>query len=247
MSGHSKFSNIKHRKGQQDAKRSKTFLQLTKQIVNALHQGGADPATNAALKLCLQKARQANMPKANINKIINKFEQHQSTAFLELRFGGFLRGGVAIIVECLTDNRNRTTAQIKNYLHRFNVNLDVGNCERLFVRQRVMRFVLPSGVAADQLEEAILVTNGIENYKHQHVNWTITYQPQFAAQIVSMLKTVGVSDGITTHSTWTARQTVIATAETLTQLQKLLVLLEQDGDVHTVHHNALIPAADNTE
>ena len=110
-----------------------------------------------------------------------------------------------------------------------------------------MRFVLPSGVAADQLEEAILVTNGIENYKHQHVNWTIIYQPQFAAQIVSMLKTVGVSDGITTHSTWTARQTVIATAETLTQLQKLLVLLEQDGDVHTVHHNALISAADNTE
>ena len=113
MSGHSKWANIKHKKGAQDAKRGKIFQKISKEIMIAVKEGGNNPEMNSRLRLSIEKAKSANMPSDNIKRILNKSDKDNSS-WKEITYEGYGPGGVAILVNCLTDNINRTSASVKS-------------------------------------------------------------------------------------------------------------------------------------
>jgi YebC/PmpR family DNA-binding regulatory protein len=118
MAGHSKWANIKHRKGAQDAKRAKMFTRITKEIQVAVKEGGPDPETNPRLRLAVQNARSVNMPKDNINRAIAKAAEVGGESFQEITFEGYGPGGVAVFLECMTDNNNRTVGAVRSIFNK---------------------------------------------------------------------------------------------------------------------------------
>ena len=127
MAGHSKFKNIMHRKGAQDAKRAKIFTRLGKELSVAVKQG-ADPDGNARLRAAIAACRAANMPKDNIDKVLKKAETGDLSDYSEIRYEGFGPEGVSIIVEALTDNKNRTASEVRTVFNKFNGNLGENGC-----------------------------------------------------------------------------------------------------------------------
>ena len=126
MSGHSQFANIKHRKDAQDAKKSKKFIKLIKEINVAVRQKGADPNENSALRLCLDKARKMNMPKSTYEKAM-KIKNNDSANYEDIRYEGYINKKIAVIVDCLTDNKKRTAANVKSYFNSCNGSLSQTN------------------------------------------------------------------------------------------------------------------------
>lgn len=155
MAGHSKFKNIMHRKGAQDAKRAKKFTRLIKELAVAA-RGGTDPDANPRLRTALAAARSANMPKDNIERILKKAEGGDGDNYDEIRYEGYGPGGVALIVEALTDNRNRTASEIRATFSKFGGNLgETGSVSFMF--DRVGQIVYPATAAdADAMFEAAL-------------------------------------------------------------------------------------------
>ena len=127
MAGHSKFKNIMHRKGAQDAKRAKIFTRLGKELSVAVKQG-TDPDGNARLRAAIAACRAANMPKDNIDKVLKKAETGDLSDYSEIRYEGFGPEGVSIIVEALTDNKNRTASEVRTVFNKFNGNLGENGC-----------------------------------------------------------------------------------------------------------------------
>ncbi|HHN72881.1 MAG TPA: YebC/PmpR family DNA-binding transcriptional regulator, partial [Thermopetrobacter sp.] len=123
MAGHSQFKNIMYRKSRQDAARSKIFAKLSREITVAAKLGGPDPASNPRLRLAIQNARAQSMPKDNIQRAINRSTGSDATSYEEIRYEGYGPGGVAIIVEALTDNRNRTASAVRAAFTKFGGNL----------------------------------------------------------------------------------------------------------------------------
>ena len=142
MSGHSKWANIKHRKGRQDAKRGKVFTKLIRAITVAARVGGVDPNSNSTLRLAVDKALAQNMPRDTIDRAISRGAGGAEADNLEERFyEGYGPSGVAILVECLTDNRNRTVSEVRHAFTRFGGNLGTdGSCAYLFEKKGVISF-----------------------------------------------------------------------------------------------------------
>ena len=132
MAGHSKFKNIMHRKGAQDARRAKKFARLTKELQVAV-RGGTDPSSNPRLRSALSACRAVNMPKDNIERVIKKAEDGESSNLEEIRYEGYAPGGVALIVDAVTDNRNRTAAEVRSSFTKFGGNLgETGSVSFMF-------------------------------------------------------------------------------------------------------------------
>ena len=155
MAGHSKFKNIMHRKGAQDAKRAKKFTRLIKELAVAA-RGGTDPDSNPRLRTALSACRAANMPKDNIERILKKAEGGDGDNYDEIRYEGYGPGGVALIVEALTDNRNRTASEVRATFSKFGGNLgETGSVSFMF--DRVGQITYPADTAdADTMFEAAL-------------------------------------------------------------------------------------------
>ena len=142
MAGHSKWANIQHRKKKVDAKRSKIFTQINRVLTVAAREGGGDPDTNPALRLAIEKANAVNMPKDNIEKAIKKATGDlDGVTYEELKYEGYAPGGVAVVVECLTDNRNRTVAEVRHAFTKHGGNLGTdGSVAYLFNKIGVLNF-----------------------------------------------------------------------------------------------------------
>jgi YebC/PmpR family DNA-binding regulatory protein len=155
MAGHSKFKNIMHRKGAQDAKRAKKFTRLIKELAVAA-RGGTDPDANPRLRTALSAARAANMPKDNIERILKKAEGGEGDSYDEIRYEGYGPGGVALIVEALTDNRNRTASEVRSTFSKYGGNLgETGSVSFMF--DRVGQITYPADATdADAMFEAAL-------------------------------------------------------------------------------------------
>ena len=153
MAGHSKWANIKRRKGAQDAKRAKMFTRIAKEIQVAAREGGGDPETNPRLRLAVQNARSVNMPKDNINRAIKKASETGGDKFQETTFEGYGPGGVAVFVECLTDNNNRTVGAIRSIFNKRGGSMDVkGSLNFLFERKGVFQIVKKDDMDLEELE-----------------------------------------------------------------------------------------------
>ena len=156
MAGHSKWANIQHRKGRQDKLRAKLFSKLSKEITVAAKMGDPDPDKNPRLRLAIQNAKGQSMPKDNIQRAVDKGNAGDSDDYFEIRYEGYASGGVAVIVECLSDNRNRTAAEVRSIFSKGGGNLgETGSVNFMF--DRVGEVVFPISKASnDDMFEAAL-------------------------------------------------------------------------------------------
>jgi YebC/PmpR family DNA-binding regulatory protein len=236
MAGHSKFKNIQHRKGKQDAMRARMFAKLGREITVAAKMGGGDPAMNPRLRLAVAAAKAQSMPKANIENAIQKGIGNAGGAdYFEIRYEGYAPGGVAVVVEALTDNKNRTAGEVRSLFSKYGGNLgETGSVGFMF--DRVGQVVYPAATAsADDIFEAAL-NAGAENVESSDEGHEVTCaQADFAAVRDALESKFGEpeSQGLIWKPNITAQ---VDEAQALDVL-KLIEALEENDDVQTVTTN----------
>jgi YebC/PmpR family DNA-binding regulatory protein len=171
MAGHSKFKNIMHRKGAQDARRAKKFARLTKELQVAV-RGGTDPSSNPRLRSALSACRAVNMPKDNIERVIKKAEDGENSNLEEIRYEGYAPGGVALIVDALTDNRNRTAAEVRSSFTKYGGNLgETGSVSFMF--NNVGQIVYKKNIMSEDEIFDIAIEVGANDVKADENNYEI--------------------------------------------------------------------------
>jgi YebC/PmpR family DNA-binding regulatory protein len=242
MSGHSKWSSIKHKKGAADAKRGKLFSKLTRAIIVAAREGGADPEGNATLATAIQKARDNSMPKDNIERAIARGAgaTAEGDSFETVTYEGYGAGGVAVFVEALTDNRNRTAAEIRHVFAKHDGNLGTsGAVAWLFERKGV---VIVSAEAVDE-DELMLVAadGGAEDIELDGSSYQVTSSPDELAAVRAALESAGISYE-SAELTMLPKTTVAVGDESAAKkLLRLMDALEENDDVQAVYANFDIP------
>ncbi|MBN8531193.1 MAG: YebC/PmpR family DNA-binding transcriptional regulator [Alphaproteobacteria bacterium] len=241
MAGHSQFKNIMHRKGAQDAKRARLFTKILREITVSAKNGLADPAANPRLRSAIQAARVQNVPRDKIDAAIKKATGAGATEnYEEIRYEGYGVGGVAVIVEALTDNRNRTAPEIRSAFAKFGGNLgESGSVSFMFDRVGVIQF--PKAIAT---EEAILeaaIEAGAENVESGDTH-DITTSPDSLHEVLATLeKKFGAPESAKLQ--WMPKNTVPVSQEQAETLIKMLDMLEENDDVQNVFANFEISEA----
>lgn len=235
MAGHSQFKNIMHRKGAQDSKRARMFAKITREIIVAAKSGLPDPATNPRLRSALASARSANMPKDNIDRAIKKaVGGEDNTNYDEVRYEGYGAGGVAVIIEGLTDNRNRTASEIRSIFSKNGGSLgETGGVAFQFERVGLIRFDQSKGF--DTVFEAA-VEAGADNVDTIEDALEITCpMDDFASVRDNVMKALG--DPIEAKVIWRPLNTISCDEETARTLIKMIDALEDNDDVQHVYAN----------
>ncbi len=243
MSGHSKWSTIKHKKGAADAKRGQLFTRLTKEIIVAAKAGGGDPDMNARLRLAVQVAKQNNMPLDNIERAIKRAtgQSDDQAELEELVYEGFSPGGAAILVVAVTDNRNRASSEVRNVFDRNNGKMgQVGSVGWMFEQKGVITLQL----SGEQMEDAELlaIEHGAEDISDDGDTLEVRTAPENFEAVRRALEEAGMTPD-------TAEVTMAPTTQTgldertAEQTLKLLDRLEDLDDVQKVHTNADFPEA----
>ena len=235
MAGHSKFKNIMYRKGAQDAKRSKIFSKLSKEITVAAKIGGPDAESNPRLRLAVQNARGQSMPKDNIERAIKKADSSDVENFDEIRYEGYGPGGTAVIVEALTDNRNRSAGNIRSYFSKNGGTLgESGSVSFLFDRVGEITFKPEVGDADSVLEQAIEV--GADDVESDEDGHTLTCAFEQVGEIANSLEqALGAAESV--NVVWKPQNLVEVDVEKAKTILKLLNALEDDDDVQNVYTN----------
>ncbi len=242
MAGHSQFKNIMHRKGAQDARRGRQFAKLIREITVAARQGLPDPAFNPRLRAAMVAARQANMPKDTVDRAIKKATGGSGgDDYAEVRYEGYGPAGVAIIVEALTDNRNRTASDIRSAFAKQGGTLgETNSVSFLFSRVEVIRYPASAGSADDMLEAAIEA--GADNVESDADGHEITTAAEdFFAARDALETRFGAPEAARVD--WRPGTTVTLDEERATSVLKLLDALEDSDDVQNVYANFDIPDA----
>ena len=237
MSGHSKWANIKHRKGAQDSKRSKMFTRIIKEITVAVKEGGSEQEINPRLRTAMQNAKGANMPKDTIERTIKKASGTDGTSYEEVNFEGYASNGVAIFVECTTDNNNRTVANIRAIFRKYSGNLGTnGSLEFIFDRKGVFT-ISPNQITMDLEElELVLIDGGLEELEQDDEVITIYCDfPKFS-NMQKCLENLNIEIQ-NSEPQRIPNNTKTISAEDAKLVLKLLDLLEENDDVQQVFHN----------
>ncbi|NLB64929.1 MAG: YebC/PmpR family DNA-binding transcriptional regulator [Lentisphaerae bacterium] len=239
MSGHSKWSTIKHKKGAADAKRGKIFSRLAKELTICAKSGGGDSATNPSLRTILAKCRSVNMPADNIDRAIKKGTgELQGEALEEILYESFAPGGVGIIIQCLTDNRNRSVAEVRHALSRHNATLAGSNQVVRNFQRRGQILVDAEGVEEDRLMEVALEV-GAEDMHDRESMFEILTDPGAYNEVSEKITAAGFKvfeeSGVNLVPTMTVSVTDKGQAAALI---KLIEALEDLDDVQNVYMNA---------
>ena len=240
MSGHSKWATIKHAKGAADAKRGQLFTKFIKEISIAARMGGGDPAANPRLRTAILKARAANMPKDNIERAIKKGTGELGGAVYEEKlYEGYGPGGVAILVEVLTDNNNRAAANVRNIFSKSGGNLGAtGSVAYMFNRKGVIEYDAEA-VKEDEVMEVALEA-GAEDIVTEDGVITVTTDPADFEGVLEVLQGKGY-ESVSAEVAMVPDMYSSVDTETATKLQKLIDRLEEDDDVQNVYTNADLP------
>jgi YebC/PmpR family DNA-binding regulatory protein len=235
MAGHSQFKNIMHRKGRQDAAKSKLFSKLAREITVAAKTGLPDPAMNARLRLAVQAARVENMPKDNIDRAIKKAAGGDGEAFETIRYEGYASGGVAVIIEALSDNRNRTGGAIRALFTKYGGNLgSTGSVSHMF--QHVGEIVYPAKAGtADAILEAAIEAGADDCSSDDDIH-VIVCAFDSLGTISAALETK-LGEAQTTKIIWKPSLTTRVEEDTAQTVFKLLNALDDDDDVQNVFSN----------
>ena len=237
MSGHSKWHNIANKKGKTDAQRAKIFTKMAREIIVIVKEGGANPAANSRLADAIAKAKAANVPNDNIERAIKKAAGAEDSSDYEaLVYEGCGPGGVAVVVDCLTDNRNRTAANLRHYFDKFGGNLGATNSVMWQFRQCGLLVIDKEGVEEDSLMMTAL-ENGADDFNTEGEAFEITAAPEQFSALRVALEQAGY-EFLTAEVTRIADNTVSLTDEKERfKMQLLLDALEDDDDVQEVAHN----------
>ena len=239
MAGHSKWANIKHKKAATDAKRGKVWTRLIKEITVAARMGGGDIQTNPRLRLAVDKAADANMPKDNVTRAIQRGTGGLDGAnYEEIRYEGYGIGGAAILVDCMTDNKVRTVAEVRHAFTKYGGNMGTeGSVGFLFTHCGQVLF--SPGTNEDALMEAALEAGADDVVADEEGGFEVTCPPHDFANIKEALEKAGFKADVADIIMKPATETVFAGEEGI-KMQKLLDALENLDDVQEVFTNAII-------
>jgi len=240
MAGHSKWANIQHRKKAVDAKRGKIFTQINRVLSVAAREGGGDPATNPALRLAIEKANAVNMPKDNIERAIKKATGDlDGVTYESLTYEGYATNGVAVLVECLTDNRNRTVAEVRHAFSKFGGNLGTdGSVAYLFSKIGVLNFA--PGTSEEELMEAAMDAGAEDIVAEDDGSIEVITTPETYSDVKSALEATGFT-AENAEITMRASLEVELDVESGEKVLRLLDALEDLDDTQDVYSNADIP------
>jgi YebC/PmpR family DNA-binding regulatory protein len=235
MAGHSKFKNIMHRKGRADAVRSKLFSKLSREITVAAKAGLPDPNMNARLRLAVANAKAESMPKDNIERAIKKGAGADGESYEEIRYEGFGPGGVGLIVEVLTDNRNRAAANVRSIFGKNGGAMGESNTVAFqFDRMGQITYAAKAGSEDKVMEAAIEAgADDVESDEEGHTVWTAFEDLNEVAQALEA--TLG--EAKSTRIVWRPKSLTPVTGEAVGTLMKLVDSLEDDDDVQNVYGN----------
>ena len=239
MSGHSKWATIHRKKGELDAQRGKVFQKLAKEIYIAARGTNGDPDSNPSLRAVLEKARANNMPRENIQRAIDKATGNGDQENYEsIRYEGYGSGGAAIMIDCLTDNRNRTAMLVRSTLTKKGGNLGTdGSVSYLFERKGVI--VIDKSIDMDTIMMAAL-DNGAQDIVEEDENYIIYTDSDALLKVKDALSEVGVNDFETCEVSFVANNPIELDEENTDKVMELVTMLEDIDDVQAVYHNVLL-------
>ena len=235
MSGHSKWSTIKHKKGNTDSKRSKVFSKLVKEITVAVKEGGPDPDGNPRLRVAISNAKGVSMPKDNIVRAISKGADKDSTNFIECTFEGYANGGIAIFLEATTDNQQRTISNVRSYFNKHNGNLGTnGSLSFIFDRKGI--FTIPQGTLDADDFEMEMIEAGAEDMQFEEGYFTVTTAMENFGSMMKKLEALKIepeSAGLQRIP----KETSVLDLDGARKAMRLIDLFEEDDDIQAVYHN----------
>jgi YebC/PmpR family DNA-binding regulatory protein len=243
MSGHNKWANIKHRKGAQDAKRSKVFTKIIRELMVSAREGGSDPNTNTSLRTAIEKARAANMPKDTMEKAIKKGAgELEGQSFSEALYEGYAPGGVALLIRCLTDNKNRTAQEIRHTLSKYGGSMaESGAVSWMFERKGIIT------VGKEQISDLeefqlLAIEAGAEDIKDEADPIEIVTSPDSVSDVKAALEENGYS--LSYDMSYIPSNTLKVEGSDAGKLFKLLDILEDNDDVQEIYENSDIDEAE---
>jgi YebC/PmpR family DNA-binding regulatory protein len=247
MAGHSKWNNIKNRKGKQDALKGKIFTKLARAITVAVREGGPDPDYNSSLATAIEKAKSQNMPNDNIDRAIKAgMAAAAGENFEAITYEGYGPSGTAFMVQCLTDNKNRTAADIRHYFSKYSGNLGTTGCVGYLFDRKGVISVESAGIDEDELMMAALDA-GAEDFEVQDDTYEITTAPEDFMTVLNGLKAAGYEDLKGDIMCIPQTYVKVEDEEALKNLDKLIDALEENDDVQEVYHNWDMPEEEDEE
>lgn len=236
MSGHSKWSTIKRKKGALDAKRSKIFSKIIKEISIAVRESGPDPENNPRLRMAISNAKGSSMPKDNIERAINKGKDKDAAAFSEITYEGYLPNGIAVIIECTTDNTQRTVSNVRAIFNKFGGSLGTtGSLSFLFDRKGV--FTIPEKDGLDMEEfELEMIDAGAEDIEKEEGVITVTTSMEEFGRMQKKLEEMKI-EVENAELQRIPNDTVTLDSESAAKILKIIDIFEDDDDVQKAFHN----------
>lgn len=242
MSGHSKWSTIKRKKGAADAKRGKIFTKIIKEITMAARLGGGDPEKNPRLRQAILAAKDENMPKDNIERAIKKgigAEGEDGSSYEEVVYEGYGPGGVAVLVEVLTDNKNRTVAEIRHIFSKYGGNLGENGCVAWMFDKKGSILIDKKQIDEDKLME-IAIEAGADDVKEEENEYEVITSPQLLDEVRAAVEEKGIKV-LSSRISMIPKTTVELTGEKAVSMLKLMEKMEDNDDVQNVYANFDIP------
>ncbi len=237
MAGHSKWANIQHRKGRQDEKRGKVWTRITREIIVAAREGGGDINMNPRLRLAIEKAKAVNMPADNIKRNVDKATGNlEGVTYEEIRYEGYGIGGAAIIVDCMTDNRVRTVADVRHAFSKCGGNLGTEGSVAIQFKH-CGQLVFAPGTSEDQVMEVALEAGAEDVITGDDGSIEVLTSPAEFEAVKQALEGAGLSAEIA-EVTMRAENTIELGGDDAQKMQKLLDMIEDLDDVQEVYHNA---------
>lgn len=234
MSGHSKWSTIKRKKGAIDAKRSKVFSKIIKEITVAVKEGGEDPDGNPRLRLAISNAKGASMPKDTMQRAINKGSDKNAANFFDQTFEGYLAHGIAVIIECTTDNQQRTVSNIRAIFNKFSGNLGTnGSLSFIFDRKGI--FVIPKGDLNQDDFEMEMIDAGAEDIVLEDDFFTVTTSLEDFGAMMKKLEALNIEPE-NAELQRIPKKTITLELEDALKIMKVIDIFEEDDDVKSVYH-----------
>lgn len=235
MSGHNKWSQIKRKKEATDKEKSKNFAHVGKEIQRAVRSGGEDPLTNTALRNALQRAREVNMPKASIERAVERGSGRGSSALTSVHYEAYGPGGAALLIETSTDNKNRTVAELKHLIEQHGGRMaDAGSVSWLFVKKGYI--LIPSKIEDESLEEAF-ISGGVEDYSFINGIYTVVCGPERVASLTKAISEATLLDPIESGVRFIAQSIATLNEKDKDRLEALVSALEDHDDVESVFTN----------
>jgi len=236
MSGHSKWKNIMHKKEKTDAQRAKVFTKIGKEMSIAVKEGGPSPSSNSKLRDLIAKAKSFNVPNDNIERIIKKASSDDSDRYENITYEGYGPNGAAVIVECATDNRNRTSGDLRHYFDKFGGNLGATGCVTYLFERKGIIIIGAEHINEDKLMDDVLEA-GAADFSKEDEAFEITTDPTLVSEVSGKLEKLGYSFLSAEAEMVPSTYVTLEDEDSVIKMNKLLDNLEDHDDVINVWHN----------